>query len=120
MAHGDQIRGLLRPHHPGHLGDGQHIPLGNRPLPELFEGLGLKEYRGLRRRETLGGGLRPDIDHPCPPRLVEMRKLGHSLRQISWLPRVNRRIIGAGENGSQEGKRADPGTRMPEFLPLSH
>jgi hypothetical protein len=30
-----------------------------------------------------------------------MRKLGHSLCQISWLSHQNRRIIGAGENGSQ-------------------
>src|SRR5512132_1323291 len=101
MTHRDEVRRLLGPHDPGDLSYSQDISLGDVAMLNLCKGVRLKKYRRLRRRKTLSRGLRPDIDHPCPPRLIKMRKFSHSLCQIRWLPRPDGRIIGAGENGSQ-------------------
>ncbi len=77
MAHGDKIRGLLRPHDPGNLGNGQDIALGNLATLNFFKGFRLEKNSGLSRRGPLGRVLGADIDHPGPTRLVEMRKFCH-------------------------------------------
>ena len=77
MAHGNEIRGLLGSHHAGDLRYGQDIALGNLAPLNLFEGFWLEKDCGLSRRGPLGRILGTDIDHPRPPRLVEMRKFCH-------------------------------------------
>ena len=77
MAHGNEIRGLLSPHNPGHLGDGQDIALGDLPTLNFFKGFWLEKDSGLSYRDPLGRVLGRDIDHPGPPRLVEVRKFCH-------------------------------------------
>lgn len=85
MAHGDEIRGLLRAHHPGHLGNGQDIALGNLATLNFFKGFGLEKDSGLGCRHPLGRVLRSDIDHPGSTRLVEVRKFCHFVSRISAL-----------------------------------
>jgi len=77
MAHGNEVRGLLGPHHAGNLRDGQDIALGNLASLNLFKSFGLEKDCGLSRRGPFGRTLGADIDHPRPPRLVEVRELGH-------------------------------------------
>ncbi len=77
MAHGNEVRGPLRPHYTGDLRDGQDIALGNLPVLNFFKGFRLEKDFALRRRHTLGRVLGTDIDHARPPRLVEVREFCH-------------------------------------------
>ena len=77
MAHGDEVRGLLGSHHAGDLRHGQDIALSNLASLNLFKGFWLKKDCGLSCRSPFGRVLRTDIDHPRPPRLVEVRKFCH-------------------------------------------
>ena len=80
MAHGNEIRGFLGPHHAGHLGDGQDIALGNLATLNLFKGFWLEKDCGLSCRDPLGRTLGTDVDHPRPSRLVEVGELSHFSR----------------------------------------
>ncbi len=77
MAHGNEIWSLLGSHHAGDLRDGQDIALGYLSLLNLFKSFRLEKDCGLSRRSPLGRVFRTDIDHPCPTRLVEVRKFCH-------------------------------------------
>ena len=77
MAHGNEIRSLLGSHHAGDLRNGQDIALSNLAPLNLFKGFGLKKDCGLSCRSPFRRVLRSDIDHPRPPRLVEVRKFCH-------------------------------------------
>ncbi len=85
MAHGNEVRGLLRPHYAGNLRDGQNIALGNLAPFNFFKGFWLEKDYGLSRRSPFGRVLGADIDHPRPTRLVEVRELSHFPRLISRL-----------------------------------
>ena len=86
MAHGNEVRGLLGSHHTGDLRDGQDIALGNCAPLNLFKGLGLEKDCGLSRRGPFGRVLGTDIDHPRPPRLVEVRKFCHFISALQLNP----------------------------------
>lgn len=77
MAHGNEVRGLLGSHHAGDLRNGQDIALGNLAPLNFFEGFRLEKDYGLSCSSPLGRVLGTDIDHTCPPRLVEVRKICH-------------------------------------------
>ena len=77
MAHGNEVRSLLGSHHTCDLGNGQDIALGNLASLNLFKSFGLKKNCGLCRSGSLGRVLGTEIDHPRPPRLVEVRKFCH-------------------------------------------
>ncbi len=77
MAHGDEVRGLLGSHHTGHLRNRQDIAFGNLAALNFFKSFWLEKDRGLSYGNPLGRVLGTHIDHPRPPRLVEMRKLCH-------------------------------------------
>ncbi len=79
MAHGNEIRSLLGPHHTSHLCDGQDITLGDLAPLNLFKSFWLKKDCGLSGRSPFGRVFGTDIDHPRPPRLVEVRKFCHFL-----------------------------------------
>ena len=77
MAHGNEVWGLLGAHHASNLCDGQDIALGNLAPLNLFKGFGLEKDCGLSRRGPFGRAFSADVDHVCPPRLVEVRKFCH-------------------------------------------
>ena len=77
MAHGNEVRSLLGAHHAGDLRDGQDIAFGNLAALNLFKSFWLEKDDGLSGGDPLGRVLGTDIDHPCPPRLVEVRKFCH-------------------------------------------
>ena len=85
MAHGNEVRGVLRPHYAGDLRDGQDVALGNLAPLNLFEGFRLEKDCGLSGRGPLGRAFGTDIDHPRPSRLVEVRKFRHYTKGFSLL-----------------------------------
>ena len=92
MTHGNEVRGLLGPHHAGDLRDGQDIALGNLAPLNFFEGFRLEKDCGLSCRGPFGRAFGTDIDHARPPRLVEVRKFCHFLAWTihDWLVRSSR------------------------------
>ncbi len=77
MAHGNKVRGLLGSHHSGDLRNGQDIALRNLAALNLFKSFRLEKDYSLCCRNPLGRVLGTDIDHPRPPRLVEVCKICH-------------------------------------------
>ena len=77
MTHGNEVRSLLGSHHASDLRNGQDIALGNLASLNLFKSFGLEKDYGLSCGGPFGRILGTDIDHPRPPRLVEVRKFCH-------------------------------------------
>jgi hypothetical protein len=79
MAHGNEVWGPLGSHHAGDLRDGQDIALGDLSPLNLFKGFWLEKDCGLSRRSPFSRVFGADVNHPRPPRLVEVRKFCHLL-----------------------------------------